>query len=325
VPAALVTGSFDWAVSIYKQSPKYKDLPQKTRDSYDDALRIVSRHELKGGGTVGKVMLSQITLGAADKLFAKIRDKADGRPRTRTAVMCMKVSQRAWNVAYRDKPRIVPEANPFAKMGLTYKAKSTRPATFSELLALVAAADKAGMASMGTAAMIAYFWLQREEDILKRLTWQHYKPAEGIASIYHHKTRELVDVPLFDDDGTALWPELMDRLDASTRHGTLICTRDAPDRWRKVHLPWTVKNFQHRVADVRTLAGIDSEVKFMGLRHGGNTEGGDAGLSDAQLRALSGHRSPNMVVVYARETMRQRREGARKRLAVRTKGGSLSE
>jgi hypothetical protein len=73
------------------------------------------------------------------------------------------------------------------------------------------------------------------------------------------------------------------------------------------------------------MAGIDPAAKFMGLRHGGNTEGADAGLSDAQLRALSGHRSANMPVIYARDTMKQRRAGARMRLDARTNKGDLSE
>jgi hypothetical protein len=89
--------------------------------------------------------------------------------------------------------------------------------------------------------------------------------------------------------------------------------RDRPDRLRKSYLPWREDYFRHRVADIRAAAGIDAEVKFMGLRHGGNTEGADADLSDAQLRALSGHRTASMVVTYARTSMQQRRDGARKR------------
>jgi hypothetical protein len=61
------------------------------------------------------------------------------------------------------------------------------------------------------------------------------------------------------------------------------------------------------------------------LRHGGNTEGADADLTDAQLRALSGHKTATMTVLYAKQTMKQRREGARKRLAARTKADNLSE
>jgi hypothetical protein len=79
------------------------------------------------------------------------------------------------------------------------------------------------------------------------------------------------------------------------------------------------------VAEIRAAAGIDPDAKFMGLRHGGNTEGADADLTDAQLRALSGHKTASMTVLYAKATMRQRREGARKRLAARTKSGHPSE
>ncbi len=83
--------------------------------------------------------------------------------------------------------------------------------------------------------------------------------------------------------------------------------------------------FRHRVAAVRATAGIDFSIKFMGLRHGGNTEGGNAGLTDAQLRALSGHKTAAMTVLYTKATMQQRREGAHKRLEARTKGGDLSK
>ena len=63
----------------------------------------------------------------------------------------------------------------------------------------------------------------------------------------------------------------------------------------------------------------------MGLRHGGNTEGADAELTDAQLRALSGHKTADMTVLYAKKTIQQRRAGARKRLEARTKKGDLSK
>jgi hypothetical protein len=50
----------------------------------------------------------------------------------------------------------------------------------------------------------------------------------------------------------------------------------------------------------------------MGLRHGGNVEGAEAGLTDAQLRALSGHRTTAALLRYARATEKQRLAGARK-------------
>jgi hypothetical protein len=82
---------------------------------------------------------------------------------------------------------------------------------------------------------------------------------------------------------------------------------------------WKEDYFRHRVAEIRAAAGIEQAAKFMGLRHGGNTEGADADLTDAQLRALSGHKTASMTILYAKQTMKQRQEGARKRLAARTK------
>jgi hypothetical protein len=223
----------------------------------------------------------------------------------------MRVCQTAWTQAWRDKPSIVPATNPFNNMRLSYQARPTRHVTHAELVRFVEAADKAGEPSIGTAAMIAFYWLQRQEDILNRLSWTHYRPADApdVARIFHHKTREQVDLPLFDEDGTVLWPEMMARLDATERRGTLIVTRDIADRRRKIYLPWKEDYFRHRVAEIRAAAGIDPEAKFMGLRDGGNTEGADADLSDAQLRALGGHRSANMPIICALVTMKQRRAG----------------
>jgi hypothetical protein len=208
-----------------------------------------------------------------------------------------------------------------------YKADPTRPVSHTELVKFVGAADAAGETSVGTAAMIAFYWLQRETDILSRLSWTHYRPSEdpSIVRIFHHKTGELVTLPLFDQDGTNVWPELTERLDASPRRGTLIVTRDRLDRRRKLHLPWAERYFRRCVQEIREAAGIDPDVKFMGLRHGGNTEGADAGLTDAQLIALSGHKSATMVRLYAKQTTRQRQVAARKRLEARTKRGNLSE
>ena len=97
--------------------------------------------------------------------------------RQRTAKLAMDVCRRAWGVAYRSQPASVPAQNPFSKMGLSYNPRKTRAATLDELNAFVAKADELGYRSMGTAALIAFWWLQREEDIFLRLGWSHYRPA----------------------------------------------------------------------------------------------------------------------------------------------------
>ena len=155
-----------------------------------------------------------------------------------------------------------------------------------------------------------------------RLAWSHYRPVDtpNTVRIIHNKTGEVVDVPLYDEDGTHLWPDLVPRLDGSPRQGTIIVVRDNPDRKKKVHLPWAtsssnpVRHVQRVVANIRDAAGLPSDLTFPSFRHGGHTDAADAGLTDAQIRALSGHKTAAMISVYAKRTKDQRLGAARKRL-----------
>jgi hypothetical protein len=111
-----------------------------------------------------------------------------------------------------------------------------------------------------------------------------------------------------------------------------VVIRDDADRKKMVHLPWAtsasnpVRHVQRIVAQIRDAAGLPRELTFTSFRHGGHTDAANAGLTDAQIRALSGHRTAAMISVYAKNTKDQRIAGARKRLeARRTKGGNLSE
>jgi hypothetical protein len=313
-------GSFSWLVASYFTAPQFLELPAITQRSYRGALSRVCGFALKDGRTFGQLMLPDITPAVADQIHVRLKFRPDGEPRLRSAMLSMRIAQRAWSVTQRRHAAEVPPLNPFARMGIRYRPKPTRPVTYTELERFVVAADAVGDPSIGTAAMIAYFWLQRQADILGRLTWAHYRPAHApdLVQIFHHKTHELIAIPLFDEDGTQLWPEMTARLEQTMRRGELIVMRDQLDRRRKTYLPWLEDYFRHRVADIRERAGISSQVKFMGLRHGGNTEGADADLSDAQLRALSGHKTANMTVIYAKVTMKQRQEGARKRRDARS-------
>lgn len=325
-------GTYDWLVAVYKSLPAYAKKPDKTRRSYDAALAIIADFKLKDGRRFGALGLKSITPGAVDRLYHKILDGGRG-DRQRTAKLCIDVARNAWNKARRDKPTIVPSENPFKGVEIEYEPKETSAATLAQVMTFVAKADELGRASLGTAAMIGFFWLQRVEDIFTRLAWTHYRPADmpGFVRVFHHKTGAVVDMPLYDDDGSELWPELIARLDAAERVGTLIVMRDSVDRKRKVQLPWAtsasnpLRHAQREIARIRDAAELPENITFTTFRHGGHTEGADADLTDAQLRALGAHRTTRMIRLYAKGTPDQRRAGARKRLARRTKQGALSE
>ena len=119
-------GTFDWLISVYKTLPKYTRRPEKTRKSYDNALRLISEHKLKDGRLFGNVSIASIKPATADVLFDKLRlveepilDKDgksvvgdDGKPamrlreRTRTALLAMVCCRTAWNWARRANPKL---------------------------------------------------------------------------------------------------------------------------------------------------------------------------------------------------------------------------
>jgi hypothetical protein len=330
-----VVGSFDWAISSYKATKRYSNRPARTRASYDSALASVADYKLTDGRRIGDLSVKSVTPAVVERLYEKLKIDKDGKPRLRSALLSISVCKLAWSAANRAHPAIVTSANPFVGLEIEYDPKKNRPATLAELNSFVAAADADGSSSLGTAAMIAYWWLPREEDIFLRFAWTDYRPANNPdhVMVWHHKNRktEKVPVPLFDADGTSLWPEMVARLESSPRTGTLLVMRDSPDPKKKIHLPWAtggrnpMRYVQREVRRLCRSAGLTEAITFTSFRHGGHTDGGDAGLTDAQMRALGAHKTTAAMLRYAQETDTQRRIGGRKRLEARTKKGNLSE
>src|SRR5262245_30691872 len=197
-PIALWSEHSTGLSAFYKALPKFTRLPEKTRKSYDSALRLASQHKLKDGRLFGSLSIASIKPATADVLFDKLRVVEepvpgsngepiigdDGKPvtrmrgRTRTALLAIVCCRTAWNWARRAKPEIIPALNPFAGVDLQYEARPTRPVTHTDLMRFVKAADDSGEPSIGDAAMIAFSWLQRQTDIIGRLSWvQHYRPC----------------------------------------------------------------------------------------------------------------------------------------------------
>jgi len=167
--------------------------------------------------------------------------------------------------------------------------------------------------------------LQREIDIFDTFEVAHYRPKERPNSVrvMHEKTQEENWIPLFDERTGALYPELMVELDAikKTRIAGLMLRRD----WGKQD-PWPTRLkagdvelslMRHRVKDIIRAAGLRDELTFTSFRHGGFTEAADSDLTDAEMRAQGRHKSAKVLPRYAKRTMKQVAEGARKRRAAR--------
>lgn len=325
VPERAPPGTFDWMVATFKRSAAWTSkLDQKTKNTHEIGFDLVGNYKLKDGRRLGALPLQAITTKVADRLYEAIAFVDDpvldekkkpvigpnGEPvtvkreRRTTANHAMKSCRRAWNVVRRAEPDHVPAENPFSRMGLENKSKPTPTATYEELLTFVKVCDANNRASLGTAALVLWEWLQRVEHVFSALEVAHYRPKErpNNALVVHPKTGEEVWLPLFDEAGAALYPELMERLDEIKRGriSGLMLVRDWKDEEAGHPVPWVTQSgdlsyMGHEAKRLFRQAGLRGELSLTSFRHGGMTEMGDADLTDSQMRAISRHKTSKIL------------------------------
>jgi hypothetical protein len=331
-------GTLDWLFAEYRSDRRYTKLSPKQKRNHKVGFELVGGHVLKDGRRLGQARVSVITTAVTDVLYEKlliVTDKdgnAIGERRT-TVNHAMKSCRRAWNIVSRRHPGKLPLVNPFAQMGLRSSDRETPTATFEELQIFRAKAVEMDLSSLATAALIGWEWLQRETDIFAVFDVSHYRSKErpNMVRVVDEKTKKESWIPLIDDAGASIYPELMAELNAIKRDriGGLMLCRDWGNRgpwptWPKPDEP----DFTHvsrKVKEVVRAAGLRDELSFTSFRHGGFTEGGDAELTDREMLAQGRHTTVKVLPKYTKRTTRQVMNGAKKRRASRTKGGQLSE
>ncbi|WP_338821631.1 hypothetical protein WDM22_26420 [Bradyrhizobium septentrionale] len=285
--------------------------------------------------------MTAIDTALVDDLYEKLlilrTTDADGnvveRQRRTTVNHAMKSCHRAWKVCARRNPGKLPPVNPFAQMSLQSSDRETPTATYDELVAFRVKAIELGLPSLATAALIGWEWLQRETDIFAAFDVSHYRSKQhpNMVRVIDEKTKRKSWIPLIDDEGAPLYPELMAELDGIKRDriGGLMLRRDWGNRgpwptWPKPDQP-DFTHMSRKVKEVIKAAGLRDELSFASFRHGGFTETGDAELTDREIMAQGRHTTPKVLPRYVKRTTKQIITGTKKRRASRTKDGHLSE
>jgi hypothetical protein len=355
VPIGPAIGTFDWLVMVFKGHQAWADIDHKTQRLYTQGLELFGDHVLKDGARVGSKKLADFSRGFVDAIYPRLltveEPGADGksvkRTRRRFANAAMTACRRAWNIGKRAQEKIVPEVNPFSRMGLKKRGpgealRETPTATWDELMTFRAKAIELGYQSIATAALATWEWLQREEHLLGSFVVSHYRPNErpNAVRVVHPKNGEEAWWPLFDEgqkrsEQFPLFPELMAELDAIKAGAVvgldgLMFRRGHAHRRGNVPKPWItskgdLRYFRDVVKEIIRAAGLRDALSFTSFRHGGFTEGADADMTDAEMRAAGRHRSARQLPTYAKRTRKQLIAGAKKRRAERTKTANLSE
>src|SRR5262249_193433 len=220
-------GTLDWVFGEYRSDRRFTELDHRTQRTHEGGFRLVGGFLLSDGRRLGQVRLASVTSDVIDTLYDRllVTKKTDAagnvieRERRTTVNHAMKSCRRAWNVAARRNPGKVPLVNPFAQMGLKSSDRETPTPTYAQLHAFPAKTVEMGLSSLATAALIGWEWLQRVRDIFTTFDVAHYRPKERphAVRVLHEKTGEESWIPLFDDAGVPLYPELMVELDALKR------------------------------------------------------------------------------------------------------------
>ncbi len=304
-------GTLGWLFERYRRSPAFERVSERSRPEYRRALARIEDLKTKTGDVVANLPAMSITPAAVDKIYAMVQNGPRGK-RIRQANLSIDIARRAWDVVHRTHPSSVPTENPWRGV-LRILTKKTKPAASrAEAYALAYKLRELGEPHLGAAALICFEWLQRPENVLDgKITWADYRPADRPrhVRVFHHKTNEVVWMPLEDEDGP-LYADLEAYFADLGRLGLPIVLTSGE---RGPARPYAHVYAQRRVREARAAAKLGSHVTLDACRHGGMTELGDADLTEQGVMTLSGHKTPQAARLYVKRTERQRVSAARKR------------
>lgn len=329
-------GSFDHMLTTYKAAnpskrKSYANLDPKTQKKVDYLTKRVADHVLIDGDRVGSKMVAEFDPPFVDALYEKlvVKPGKEGELRRRTTNEVMAYCRRAWAVAHRATPNLVPQANPFARMGLDHSSAETVPASYDQLVAFEAKAAEMDEPVLAFVARAAWELLLRIEEICERFAWTHWRPTDRPDHVFlgMEKNDSAVWKPVKDPaTDEPFYAELEMLLGACPKLGPLVCSyghrkgpkpTKGPDKRAVVNKAFSLRLLYRHAAAVRVAAGLPAHVTLGSFRHGGLTELGDGGLPDTLAQAQSRHRKRETLTRYIHRTDKQIIAGSRLRLAHR--------
>jgi hypothetical protein len=320
-------GSVAWLFRCYRTSLSYQNkVSERSRPDYERVMLEIEDCATTDGRTVGSLRVDSITPKAADKIYRRIVARARERTaagleeigRLRQGEKAVTIAKRAWTVVHRLHPEFFATGvwNPWDGVALAKRRKRIKPmVTREEVYRFAHGAVALGRPEAAAAAVICFEWLQRPENVLAGyVQWANYRSATRPKQIRieHHKTGAIVWHWLEDPETGERWYEDAEAILAQVpRRGISMVLKEAPDGSVE---PYTPNQFGNIVRTLRRkIPGVPPHFTLDACRHGGMTELEEAGLTEGQGMALSGHRSRRAYQGYAKATEKRALEATRER------------
>ncbi|CAH2603807.1 Tyrosine-type recombinase/integrase [Rhodovastum atsumiense] len=275
--ASPLPGSLLALVQLYRSAPEYRSLGDATRASYDRHIDALLPR-------FGDLPVAQVPRA----WVLAMRDELQQTPRAanyRVAVIKRLLSfavEREWR-----------SDNPASRTKGLRTGPGHRAWADSEVEAMTS--EAAG--DFRIPVLLALHTAQRQADVLA-MTWAAY---DGSAiRVRQGKQRHLRDaaemaIPVHPILRTVLDAEReRQRAEATARNCPVPATICVTNDLR----PWKADWFKHRFAATRATMGLPTDLHFHGLRHSAASRLAEAGASDAEIQAITGHRTRAMVAHY---------------------------
>lgn len=260
------TGTIAALIAEFKASADYLALKPNSRETYDNALEFL-RHRDSASAPLAAVKRKHVLL-LRDELAEETPGKAN---------LVVKVLRRLFAFAI-DREYV--EVNPALKIK-PVAGGEYRSWTDAELLQFEARWPR------GTTPRLIYelalYTGQRRGDVAK-MTWGDIK--DGVVAVVQEKTGEKVWVPLH--------PSLATELGCTKRrHAVVVATT--------LGRAFTPSFLGASFADAIFEAALPADCVLHGLRKAATRALAEAGCTDSEIMAITGHRSRDMVSLYTRD------------------------
>ncbi len=273
-------GTLAALIVAYRQSPEFRELAPRSKHDYGrylDALR-----EMWGGFAVADFKRQHVL---------KLRDTFADRPRT--ANYFVQIFRLLMSFAVQ---RGLRQENPALRPRMLRTGPGHR--IWSE--AAIATFKEHAPREMVTAMILGVYTGQRESDIL-RLPWSTIKNGV-IEMIRDSESGDLSQAKTSTELWIPLHRDLQAYLSSLEKKATLIVVDEKG-------LPFKVDRFRHRFHDAVVACGLDG-LTFHGLRKKATEMLAEAGCTDREIMAITGHQTHAMVSRYLDRSGRKQRARA---------------
>jgi integrase len=260
-----IEGTVGWIIERYKASNSWKRLAPKTQSNYQKALSRIS-------DWWATELVEEITRRDIKACQEELEKNAPSMAATILKVFRV-VMHHARDMGYK--------IDNFDKLKLHTGGGDGEPWADYEISAYMDEAKRLGRQSMALAAMLAICLGQREGDVI-RLPRSAYNASDGTITVRQNKTKRLKSAkPL----PIPVLPELRREIALAPATGIQFVVSEESAR------PYGEDNFRRVHRQICRSAGISDERLFMHLRHTAATRLGEAGCTESEIRAITGHTS----------------------------------